>query len=222
MPKSRQRKKSKKKSSPKPWAVDWRVPAIRSVAHYPIHECLINAEWRESRMASIVLSRRRPDGRLAAAAFAVDLGCLGVKSAMGNGALTAVDYQRGIVERGGIEYIPCDPAFAVKLIQGAVAYAKNLGFNPDPDFNYAKELFGDIDPAPCTETIEYGDGGKPLYVAGPYDDVDKIMNHLERRLGRDHFHFLIPIGAPPEDWLDDADDESEDDDPEEAAGPRRG
>src|SRR5437773_5017689 len=54
---------------------------FRSAAQLPFRECLINDNWREQRMASISIARNHPDGRVAFAAFCVDLGCLGIKSA---------------------------------------------------------------------------------------------------------------------------------------------
>jgi hypothetical protein len=96
---------------------------------------------------------------------------------------------------------------------GAVEYAKQLGFNPDPDYYYSKEIFGTIDFASCQETIEYGKDGKPFYFAGPYDDVDRIMNHLTQRLGRDGFHFVIPMDPSGGLFMveDEEDEEFEDD-----------
>ena len=65
--------------------------------------------------------------------------------------------------------------------------------SPDRDYYYAREIFGDIDPASCPEAIEYGTDGKPFYVAGPYDDVERIMDRLTRKLGPDGFHFVAPL-----------------------------
>ena len=32
------------------------------VGRWPVNQCLINASWREAQMATIVMSRTRPDG----------------------------------------------------------------------------------------------------------------------------------------------------------------
>lgn len=145
-------------------------------------------------MASISFARSRPDGQVAIAAFAVDLGCLGVKSAFANPAVPVAEYEQRLVRGQATNQIPCDPAFAVKLIEGAYEYAKQLGFDPDPDYFYAREIFGDIDPASCPDVIEYGKDGKPLYINGPYDDVDKIIDHLTRRLGPGGVHYILMSG----------------------------
>lgn len=189
-----------------------RAILIRQVAHFPLRECRINDNWHEQRMASITFARNRPDGRVAVAAFVVDLGCLGVKSAFANPAITLSEYESRLAHGQATNQIRCDPAFAVKLIQGAYEYAKQLGFSPDPDYYYSKEIFGNIDPTSCTETIEYGREGKPFYFAGPYDDVDKIMNHLIQKLGPDGFHYVVPL-SPAEGFypVGEEDEEGEDD-----------
>ncbi|MCI0489563.1 MAG: hypothetical protein L0229_23480 [Blastocatellia bacterium] len=193
MPKSRHRKKKRSPGSRS--GRNLREAAMREVASFPLRECLINEGWDEGRMASISIARNRPDGRVAVGAFAVDLGCLGVKSALANDSISTAQYYERFVHGAATKQAPCDPAFAVKLILGAVEYAEELGIGPDPDYYYSREIFGDIDPASCQETIEYGRDGKPFYVSGPYDDVRGIVDHLTRRLGPDGFHYLIMMGG---------------------------
>jgi hypothetical protein len=89
--------------------------------------------------------------------------------------------------------VPCEPALALKVVQGAREYAGKLGFKPDPDYFYAREIFGTIDAESCDETIEYGDEGKPLYILGPYDDAERVLARLRRTLGTDGFHVVVPL-----------------------------
>ena len=149
-------------------------------------------------MASISFARNRPDGRVAVGSFAVDLGCLGVKFALANHSISTAQYYERFVHGAATKQVPCDPAFAVKLIVGAVEYAEELGFGPDPDYYYSREIFGDIDPASCQETIEYGQNGKPFYFAGPYDDAKKIVNHLARKLGPGGFDYVVMLDSSDE------------------------
>jgi len=48
-----------------------------------------------------------------------------------------------------------------------------------------------------------GREGKPFFVAGPYDNVDRIMAKLRRKLGEDGFHFMIPLAGDEESFLPD-------------------
>jgi hypothetical protein len=202
MPKSRHRKK---KSRVQRSSRDERIAVIRRVAHYPLRECRINADWKESGMANVIFARNRPDSGMAIASFVVDLGCLGVKDAFANPDIMLSQYARMMQENPNPQVI-VDPACAVKLILGAIEYAAALDFKPHPDYYYAREIFGDIDPNACAETFEYGSDGKPLYVAGPYDNARKIVNHLTRRLGPGGFDYVVLV---PEDgfYEDDEDDE---------------
>ena len=138
----------------------------------------------------------RPDGRIAAAFLFVDLGCLGVKWASGHPRLPLRAYRRHVdrlaEKSGGLE--PCDPALAAAIVRAGFEYAASLGFDPDPDFAWVRGIFGDLEEAAWDEPIECGEDGKPLYVAGPEDDVQRILDQLQERLGPDGFHFVAPAG----------------------------
>lgn len=192
MPVSRHRKK---KHHTKHSGWDERVGMIRQVAHFPLRECLINDDWVEHKLASITFARNRPDGRVAVGSFIVDVGCLGVKSAFANPSITAEQYSQKFLSGQPTNQIRLGAPCAVKLILGALEYARELGFKPDPDYFYSREIFGDIDPAGCEETFEYGMDGKPFYVAGPHDNPNRIVNHLTKKLGPDGYLFMMPLGA---------------------------
>jgi hypothetical protein len=205
MPKSRHRKK---KSRVQRSSRDERIAVIRRIAHYPLRECRINEDWKESHMANIIFARNRPDSGVAIASFVVDLGCLGVKDAFANPDIMLSQYARLMQENPNPQVI-FDPDCAVKLILGAIEYAKALDFKPHSDYYYSREIFGDLDANACAETFEYGRDGKPFYVAGPYDNARKIVNHLARRLGAGEFDYVV--SEPEDDFFeDDEDDEDED------------
>ena len=50
-------------------------------------------------MASITFARNRPDGLVAIGAFAVDLGCLGVKSALAHPGITVAEQRMAALTR---------------------------------------------------------------------------------------------------------------------------
>ena len=152
-------------------------------------------KWDEQLFASIILARGRPDAGMAASAFFVDLGCLGVKSAVAKPYLTPSEYAAMVRHMArDSSFVPCEPALALKIIETARSYAADLGFAPDPDYRVAVRLFGDVDPGSCDTDVTCGQDGKPLYVSGPHDDVPVILHRLEDKLGRDGFHFIV--GAP--------------------------
>src|SRR6185295_11540148 len=105
--------------------------------------------------------------------------------------ISLFDYQQRMVQGSQTNQVVFDPACAVKLISGAIDYARRLDFKPHPDYHYAREIFGDINPEDCQETFEYGREGKPFYVAGPYDNAIRIVNQLSRKLGPEGFDYIV-------------------------------
>ena len=51
------------------------------------------------------------------------------------------------------------PACARKLVEGAEAYALDLGFYPHGDYGVAKKIFGDIDKELCPRSFTFGREG---------------------------------------------------------------
>ncbi len=167
------------------------VARMKMAGRRPLRECLINDGWKTSYLAQVLLSRDRPGGGVALGFFLVDIGCLGVKNTIANDTLTTAEYDEFIGKLTQQEnMIPCDSAFAVKLVQTAVEYAKGAGFRPEKDYAIARGIFGDIDPNACETEITCGLDGKPYYVSGPNDDVQRILRCLEARFGPDGFEFI--------------------------------
>lgn len=73
---------------------------------------------------------------------------------------------------------------------GAVAYARELGFEPHRDSRPAAGHLGEL---AGPSAIGFGRDGKPEYVQGPYDDADRILRTLEANVGRDNFHFTVQV-----------------------------
>jgi hypothetical protein len=168
-------------------------------------ECLLPEEWQDTtQLTQILVSRRGPQGQIAMGLFLVDLGCLGVKDALFQVSQLHQDYKTlrdSVKERQGM--ISADLNLAAKIIREAIAYADSLGFRPHRDYRQAKAMLGDADPDACDEEIPLGWEGKPLYVSGPYDNVDMIMAKLQRAVGPDGFDFLVGMDEPPETLFSD-------------------
>ncbi|MGO8736748.1 MAG: hypothetical protein ACLQVM_28610 [Terriglobia bacterium] len=170
------------------------APQIATAANAPIHECLVPAGLFELGMGNLFFSRSLPDGRIALAGFLLDVFCLGVKNAFV--ALVARDeYARRMSARSADESLqPMQPACFRKLVEGGVAYAHDLGFNPHVDYEAARLIFGDVQISACPTRFEYGHDGKPFYISGPHEtaaDVQAIVDKLQRRLGTGDFDYLV-------------------------------
>ena len=199
--KAAKRKKKKTRRSPSRLRSQSTRSLLRASGDWPLHECLLTKEWQEEgAITQIMVARRSPQRQIAIGTFLVDLGCLGVKSAFGRIFDTRREYRqwrRGMMAHQDI--VKADLNLVAKIIREGIAYAKDLGFRPDPDYRDAMLVLGDADPDACDVPIPLGGkDGKPLFIAGPYDDVDHIMAKLTRKLGPDGFHFLVPIGGDEE------------------------
>jgi hypothetical protein len=159
-----------------------------------LHSCIADTSWDQG-IGQVHLTRVLPDGRVAVAIFLVDRFCLGVKSSIADivpRATYDIRYAPGIPGAG--KATPYPPAAVRKYVEGAVAYARDLGFGPDEDYQVAKLIFGDIDPTTSSETFEYGKDGKPFYISGPHESPQRmreIMATLARTRGPGGSDFLL-------------------------------
>jgi hypothetical protein len=196
--KAAKRKKSTRKRGPSTPRVQSPRALLRASGSWPLYECLLTKEWQEEgAITQILVARRSPQGQIAVGAFLVDLGCLGVKSAFGRLFDTQREYRK---LRNGMKanqaMIKADTNLVAKIIREAIAYAKDLGFRPDPDYRDAMPVLGDADPDACDVPIPLGGkDGKPFFFAGPYDNAGRIIAQLTRKLGPDGFHYVAPIGG---------------------------
>lgn len=212
-PRSRQKKieRRRAKEKSKAQAQKQRIERLeaqgtQAIPTAPIlHCCVIKSIW-ERGMGQVLISRELPNRNVAFANFLLDLYCLGVKDAV-FGITARPHYDQQVYGRmiGAFPTVTLEPACARKLVEGGVAFARNLEIQPHADYAQAKVIFGDIDPAACPRTFEYGKDGKPFFFAGPNDSAERcarIIRLLSARCGPDGFHFLTPAAQsallPPE------------------------
>ena len=170
------------------------APQVAAAAISPIHEALVPAKLFEVGVGNLVFSRLLPDGRIAMGAFLLDVYCLGVKNAF-VAIVDKVEYAMRRSSWSAAEDLqPMDPACFRKLVDGGVAYAQDLGFDPHADYAMASQIFGDVRVADCSTRFQYGRDGKPFYIAGPHEthtQVGDIIEHLERRMGPGNYDYLV-------------------------------
>ena len=165
-----------------------------------MYECLIPEELFEIGLGNVIVARKAPQGRIALSAFVVDVFCLGVKNTFFN-VSNEDDYENDIKVRlieshAGRDFDNIHPSCARKLIEGAVAYAEDLGFRPHSDYRNAKGIFGDIDPDVCPEKYIYGKDGKPFYIRGPNEspsNAKRIIQQLHKKCGEDGYHYMLEM-----------------------------
>jgi hypothetical protein len=177
------------------------VGGMALAANWPIHEVLLSEGWQEEgALASILVARRSPiTGKIAAGSFLVDLACLGLKQTHVKTYRNDQEYRHGIRTNVMLAQPthPADFHLVAKIVLVGIEYAASLGFKPDAVFTQSHHLLTGADPARPTETIPVGGSdGQPFFIAGPYDDVPRILNQLTRAVGADNFHYFAE--ADPE------------------------
>ncbi len=170
---------------------------LAAAASFPIVDSFVTMDLWDRGMGYIVLSRALPNGSVAVAGFLVDRYCLGVKDAFAR-ITSRYDYDNETIAkiRSQSRCQDVSPATARRFVESAVEYARGLGFAPHPDYQRAKLIFGDIDPAAGTESLEFGKDGKPLYIAGPFDDQNRqqqILTTLERTQGPGGYDVVLAL-----------------------------
>lgn len=179
---------------------------LRQSSQWPLLECLISAEWQDPmQLTQICIARQSPSGDIAAGVFLLDLACLGAKTAYGRILTSQRQYREEIRDRmvHNQEMISCDVDMAAKIIEEGIDYAQSLGFKPDKDIKYAYLVLGKTNPEKYAnlEVPLGGEEGKPFFVSGPYDDADRIIRVLNRKVGEGNYNFMLALGPP--DFFDD-------------------
>jgi hypothetical protein len=167
---------------------------IHQARAYPIHECLINASWQEKGLVTILISRLQPDGNLLFGIYLVDIFCLGLKNTFCNVDFSTSRYRMDVVSKSfeDQDSEPCSVELAHHIIYGAIAYAEQFGFRPNKDYQLSQHILNGPENIPPSE-LEFGKNGKPLFIAGPDDNIAKIMHQLDATVGRDHYDHVCPV-----------------------------
>ena len=180
---------------------------IERAAGWPFYEVLLSQSWdKQGGLAGILIARVSPEGKVAAGSFLVDLACLGVKSATVRLFKTPRDYTQEMRQKiiRPQPMLAADVNLVAKILDAGFAYARELGFDPDPSYYQGRQLIADADPGLSSIQIPLGGlEGKPFFVAGPYDDVPRIMAKLTSAVGPGGFHYIAPVDPATELFLAD-------------------
>jgi hypothetical protein len=153
-------------------------------------------------LISVVVTRR-VGGLVLPCIVLVDRTCLGVKNAFIAALQTELDLERLVMNlaANGDPLRPAELLLAQSVIFHALDYARSLGFEPHRDF--VAGLIGER-PAVLLET-PLCRPERPLYVAGPHDDVDGITSRLAASVGPDGYDWVGGVDGFDDDLdLDDA------------------
>ena len=172
-------------------------PTIRlhAAEKWPVVRALAGATLWDEGIGYLVIARQEPEGGLVFASFVVDVYCLGVKDAFWR-AGTRKDFEDLIRQMEPAQRMrSIAPPCLVKIVNGAVEYARSFGFPPHPDYHHASKLLSGIDPSTCPNQFAFGREGKPLYISGPNESPAQA-EAIARRVRAAGGDFIVRIAGP--------------------------
>ena len=164
----------------------------------PVAKCIINDDWKESGMATILVARKMASGNFVVGSYIIDTFCLGLKNTHHWFNVDSNDFEGSILDlfqnRMDLNMIDCEPLLAYNIIYGGIEYAEDLGFEPQKDFDISEYILDNVKDIEFID-IEFGQNGKPTYAAGPNDNVAKVIKTLEKNVGEGNFEYIDGIPA---------------------------
>ncbi len=201
----------------------------------PIGKCYINQDWKFTKLANVIVTRKYKDGNLIAGFFLVDLYCLGVRDTYYKSDLEEESLNNWIEESAELKskFTEIDYALAHNIIYGAYEYGLENGIPQHKDFDKVTKyiLEEDDEHIPLIE-LDLGRNGKPFYFQTEAQSdafAENIIRLLKKNVGEGNFNYLLAKDIDDEedwdeedDWVDvddeedwDEDDEDEDDEDDE-------
>jgi hypothetical protein len=181
---------------------------LKDAERWPVTACLVPENLWQLGIGNLVIARNMPGGGLACGIFLVDVFCLGVKDAawriLSPGEFKELRSDIGAKEQ--LQDVP--PEYFAKLIYRAAEYAQALGFAPHHDFRHVVRLLAGVDPSLCPDEFEFGWEGRPHYIRGPSESLDKAraIAHQVDDLGG---YYTIPLRGDVEGFEFDEDCDAE-------------
>jgi hypothetical protein len=201
---SKQKAAEKHRSHVQPFASLSAQSILRHARTYPVYECMISSTWQQDEpgLVEILLARQQPDGDICFGVYLVDKLCLGLKNTFANVNFSRSRYQEeihaGIAIEGGMKDCPLE--LAHQMIYASIDYARQFGFEPDKDFALSQYLLLPRGELEEPYQLTFGREGKPFYVAGPRDNVQRILRQLEKTAGPGNFDYIAMVGGPGDDF----------------------
>jgi hypothetical protein len=159
----------------------------------PFHECFINEGWAEKGMAIVTISKKMPSGKFIIGLYMVDMYCLGLKDTFFKFSVDDINYASFLEELDqNHPLVKSEINLVHNLIFGAIDYAEDLGFTPNKDFKITEHLLNTELIDDGINEIEFGKDGKPLFIAGPHDNTNRIIGILEKSVGEGNYDYILP------------------------------
>ena len=99
----------------------------------PFHECYMTQNWKEVKMASVLISREMPSGNFVVGIYLVDMLALGVKDTFYRFNMSPTEYEDFVSNINASQEQPMissDLHLAHNIIFGALDFGEEHGFRP--------------------------------------------------------------------------------------------
>jgi hypothetical protein len=173
---------------------------LRRARTFHLYECLISDNWNKKDnmgLVEVLVARQQPDGNICFGVYLVDTFCLGLKNTFANVGFSRSRYQseiRNKVFRAG-KPVKCSIELAQQMIYQSIEYAEQFGFEPEKDFALSQYLLAPRGELEEPYQLTFGKDGKPFFIAGPNDNVTRVLRQLEKTAGPGNYDYLVPIDA---------------------------
>lgn len=154
----------------------------------PIHMCLISDDYINHGLTICLLVRKQPSGKYTFAQILLDRYCLGIKNCLCNCNLDQAGLET-LIERSESngKFKNSDPVYFHNLIYASIDFAAENGFGTPKDFGLAEKILDPDYVDNGIDEIKVGEDGMPVFINGPYDDVDRIIATLNRNVGEGNY-----------------------------------
>jgi hypothetical protein len=180
-------------SQPDPVNLGGPQEILEKAREYPFLGCWVMEGWQAVGLVPVVVARLPAPDQVIYGSFVVDIFCLGVKNANWNAGLGLKQFYAELPRLCADRPLECPPDLAHEIIYGAIEFARKYGFEPHPDFSDARQVLDPPEMHSSRQRVEFGRGGKPFYIPGPYDNVKAILEKLERTAGPGNYDYFQPF-----------------------------
>lgn len=166
----------------------------------PIHECLVSKNWRTTKIANVIVTRRHINGNLTFGVFLVDLLCLGVKNTTYKFNISNYEFEEYLssFNEKAVHLEKTDYKLAHNIVFAGFDYATEIGIAPHPDFLKTTQfiLEEDNDNIELVE-IECGKDGFPTLIMGKEnkEECQRYIAKLNRSIGSENYRVFMAESA---------------------------
>jgi hypothetical protein len=185
------------------------IQRLSSDAH-PLYACLVNADWIDNGLASIMIARQVGSGRLTMAAFLVDRFAMGLKDAWGRVDVSIIDFDKTVArQREVIKTEPLNLGTAKHLVYGGIELARDLGFRLPRRYQRWTAILGPLPEGESPDMDLFLRDGKIMLCCSTRDLEARLVGTTpEKFLERSDVYYLL--GSDGHTLVDDEEDRSAD------------